>query len=691
MGQALVVTDTMEYVFPEKWTSVDLWRKGGVPLWNPFIACGTPHLANFQSATLYPPFWLWNLTGLWDWFTVMILLHVAWAVLGFFLWARILGVTPVAAFLAALSFGLSSQMTYLWGFPTHASTLSWVPWVFGAATRLRVTPTAGRWAAFTGCLALQWTAGYLQIAFYTSLFLGLWLLWKRTALKTWALLAGAWGAAFLLTASQWIPTLDYLSYSNRTPLLARVYCLKWQEYLNILWPSWVGFPGDPGYKGTLPNTVFMPGYVGAATLLILVAGLVTLGRHKERFFAVAAVLALLWGAGSNLAPWRWIFDPWVGMLEPAKASFLWTFSACTAAAFLFARAGEILDRRRWGRPVLFLLVALAVLDLFTVPARCIRHQPDPFRDPEVRSVMGQLKRMAGNGRVASLRPKNGRTWSGRTGHAGFLWESAFQGFPNMNAVFGIRSAGAHLSLSLDGYQNMLLYIQKGFPYRGRVLDAAGVRALILPERLTDLKYQVGMTMGGMVLHSNAGALPLAWRASWVKEFPDRPAVLLEMTKPDVFLEETVLTEDAPGGKAVCLPPPRRALRSGKPIPVPWWSRLKRFLSGQAPSRAFTDIDPSPCRAVFEADFSDRGWMVLSESYSPGWRAWVDGVPKNIFRADGLFMAVPVGTKGMHRVVFRYEPVAFRLGLFMSLSTLALFLGVWLARNGTIRWPRRPER
>ena len=62
-------------------------------------------------------------------------------------------------------------------------------------------------------------------------------------------------------------------------------------------------------------------------------------------------------------------------------------------------------------------------------------------------------------------------------------------------------------------------------------------------------------------------------------------------------------------------------------------------------------------------------MVFDESYAPGWHAWVDGKPRPILRAYGLFMAVAAGP-GLHRVDFHYEPATFRLGLFLSLSALA---------------------
>lgn len=685
-GHAVTFTDTTQYVFPEKWVSVEQWCRGWVPLWNPYIACGMPHLANWQSACFYPPFWLWNVTGLWDWFYVLALLHVAWAVFGFSLWARRLGVSPVPSLLASLGFAFSSQMTQFWGFPTHLSTMSWIPWIFLAADRILERPTFPRWAGLTACVSLQVLAGYPNIMIYTFLFLGLWVAIRRPGAKVWGSIVLSGVGMMILTAVQWIPALDFMGYADRSARIGGVYSLRLEEYLPILGPRLLGMPNTTQYRGTLPNFIFLPGYVGWVVLAVLAAAFFHFRRVRERFFLIAALGVLVWGLGTNFAPWRWVFGWMVGVLEPAKASVLWAFCACTAAATLFTQAWPFLKGRLiWRRVALFLAIIMAV-ELLSVPSRVLRLMPDPLRDATVVGSTRQLSRMTGNGRLVSLRQRGRELWSGQSESEGYLWESALQAFPNTNAVLGLRSAGAYLSTTVDGYQNMLIYLQKGFPYEGRILDAASVNTLALPEKLTGIKYQVAMTQGGVLFHSNAGAMPNAWKVSWVKELKDRPAVFEAMAHPDIFLEENVLTEDRSNGKAVMLPPPRRTL-SGPHPPATIGERLKAFLRGDAPSRGFTDREPSPSRASFEADFRERGWMVFSESFVPGWRAWVDGEPVSLFRADGLFMAVPVDKEGIRRIDFRYEPVAFRLGLFLSLIGVVAFLGAWFARTDTP--PRRP--
>jgi uncharacterized membrane protein YfhO len=58
---------------------------------------------------------------------------------------------------------------------------------------------------------------------------------------------------------------------------------------------------------------------------------------------------------------------------------------------------------------------------------------------------------------------------------------------------------------------------------------------------------------------------------------------------------------------------------------------------------------------------------------------MDGKPEPILRAYGFFMTVAVKGGGSHEVDFRYEPVSFRLGLFVSLVVFGFFL-VSLAKN-----------
>lgn len=93
------------------------------------------------------------------------------------------------------------------------------------------------------------------------------------------------------------------------------------------------------------------------------------------------------------------------------------------------------------------------------------------------------------------------------------------------------------------------------------------------------------------------------------------------------------------------------------------------------------IDYGADRIVCEVEAPTDGYLVLLDSYYPGWKARVDGADAPVLRANYAFRgaAVPAGT---HRVEFRYRPTSFYAGLGISLFCLLACLLVCLKRSGS---------
>ncbi len=72
-----------------------------------------------------------------------------------------------------------------------------------------------------------------------------------------------------------------------------------------------------------------------------------------------------------------------------------------------------------------------------------------------------------------------------------------------------------------------------------------------------------------------------------------------------------------------------------------------------------------------------GFVLLRDTYCPGWHAYVDGERAPLYRANFLFRCVPVPA-GEHDVLFRYRPRSFTIGAVISVSTLAVLAFVGLA-------------
>ena len=95
-----------------------------------------------------------------------------------------------------------------------------------------------------------------------------------------------------------------------------------------------------------------------------------------------------------------------------------------------------------------------------------------------------------------------------------------------------------------------------------------------------------------------------------------------------------------------------------------------------------------------AALQEPGLLVLSDLHYPGWKAEVDGRDVPIERVDYALRGVPLDA-GNHLVVFRYEPLSWRLGWIVSLLGLALLAGAVVAgllarRRETTRSARPPH-
>ncbi len=686
VGHFPAFADTLEYVFPEKWFNVEIFRKGFLPLWNSNVACGQPHLANFQSAVFYPPFWIWCVTGLSDWFFILPLVHSLWAFLGFYFWMKENQSSPLLSVLCAISYGASAMAVLYWGFPTHMAAYAWVPWVFWACRRYLKEPRLTHWGVMVICWSLQLLAGYPYFTLYTTLFLSLWLVkekpgWKAALYMFFALVAG-----LALTCSQWLPFADFLGYLRREGWQDPVYCLRWVNLLTLFSPNFLGVPGTQGYWGDYPNFIFGNLYLGCVPLVLFLWGFRFGAKGVERFWNLSALVVVVWMEGVYFPPLKLLPQRLFEIFEPTKAAFLFVFSALTAVGKtnidMFSRSpktrGESISKekilfRRNG--FIWAMGFLWMVDVLGVPYRVLHLVPDPYRNPQVAQAAEGVKNLANGGRILALR--NQRSLYSPNVHdfgSSFL-ETSMTFRPNTQVIWGIPSVAGYLSIYIDGYQNLKSYMEKGYPFDGRVFDAAGSKVFVLPDRLPAFKYKLSFPQGPVYDIQNAGAMPAGWEADQVREFPDRASVFQALLDPRAFLENQVFTEKAPDGKAVRLPPPMESLETGSDLAL--WDRAMgwfRELAGK-----WFDLQPeiqitrvSPAQGVFVINTPRPGYMVFDESFAPGWRAWCDGKPEAIFRAYGYWMTALIPNAGAHKIIFRYEPVSVRIGIFISLIFGTIF-------------------
>lgn len=75
-----------------------------------------------------------------------------------------------------------------------------------------------------------------------------------------------------------------------------------------------------------------------------------------------------------------------------------------------------------------------------------------------------------------------------------------------------------------------------------------------------------------------------------------------------------------------------------------------------------------------------GYLVLTDTWYPGWKVSVDGRSTELLRADLIFRAVFLPA-GKHEVVFTHQPASFRIGTLITiLAALLIVLALLLARR-----------
>ena len=104
----------------------------------------------------------------------------------------------------------------------------------------------------------------------------------------------------------------------------------------------------------------------------------------------------------------------------------------------------------------------------------------------------------------------------------------------------------------------------------------------------------------------------------------------------------------------------------------------------------TITDYTPNEIFISAAMADDGWLVLADTYFPGWRAYAtpkggenseepEEIEVTIHRANGNFRAVQLPA-GEWDVRFRYSPRSVQLGLyasFLAFVSIIFLLGYWL--------------
>jgi uncharacterized membrane protein YfhO len=209
-------------------------------------------------------------------------------------------------------------------------------------------------------------------------------------------------------------------------------------------------------------------------------------------------------------------------------------------------------------------------------------------------------------------------------------------------AYRIQSVAGYDPLYLERYGELIAAMERGEPnieppfgfnriitpqnYTSRLADLLNVKYVLSLSDIDSPKLALVFREGETRVYQNKEVMP---RVFWVGDYRlarNKKEAIVYLFEPELKLGQTVILEDFEEEK-----------------------ELKNKVDGVG--RAVIDRYEAN-RVEVSVEANKDGWLVLTDSYYPVWRAKVDGRKTSIYRANFNFRAIMVPA-GRHQVVFEY--------------------------------------
>ncbi len=727
------ITDSFSQFFPWRSLVGEFWRAGRVPLWNQYMFSGAPFLATWHSAALYPLNVLYIFLKDINAWTLLIFLQLLLSSLFMYLFLTHLKIQKLACVLGAISFSFSGYMIAWLEFATGGHAGLWLPLLLLLEFKFLKEGKNVWFFPIPFVFFFIYTAGDFQVPFYitiTYLLFGTFLIFStREKVKNFGKLMITLFLGILMSLPQLLPTIELFGQSVRIsdPYIKEYFfgIMQWEKVTLFIWPDFFGNVVTGNYWGKFGYHEYL-GFTGVISLIFMTVALFSKKEKNEKFFWITLFASLLFLFPTPFAyiPFK-LRIPGLGTSSASRILFLVDFLVATLGAYGFSKwqkgkasttkavifyilitvgvglgiilsiflikygntenlpvifsnlkvsiknmipatiilvflssiifLERILTKKRKFQMILPILVLLfSILELLWFGWKNTPFSPRQFVFPKTKIIDFLLKKPKPF-RIAGGIPLNLFLF--------FRFESA-EGYDpiypsRLSEWFSLVNSGSLNALS--GRYGQI------YNFSSPLLDYSGVKYVIdykkdkyggISEQgeyslgIKDPKRYESLTREGRIeVFENLHAKPRVWLSSKYKVAKDDSELVRNLLDPENLSKELILLESEPNLEN----------EKGELYYV-----IKNFKEG------FNSID-------FDGEASKDALLFLSESYYPGWEAYIDGNPVKILRSNYTFQSI-VFPKGSHSVRFIYDPESFRIGkgasifsaIFMLIYSLYLF-------------------
>lgn len=704
------------------------------PFWNPHQYSGIPLFATLQPGVLYPPhvfYLLFPFLTVWNW---LIIFHFAFCGMSIYVFLRYQKVSFFSALTGGIVMLLSGYLLSVHNLITHLFAVPWFPLILLLYLRF-IDSGRQKYIAYAAiCLVFQFLAGAPEIVLMTLLVLGITALCpvlsmeQRIGLRHRISYFIVMTFVFVMLSSvQLIPFLELKSNSIRSSGLsyteATVWSLAWKDLLQFFLPDVFGYFREYSPREYFENQSWLKTlYLGLSTIAISLFFFIS--RDKRRIYLLVLMgVSLLFALGKYTPVYSLLYHvpPFNSIRYPVKFLFLFFFCIALASGLGMDRAitgareqdnkAEIISKVifyagfacavAWGllyafnpqvesyldrsgiKPdsfneiwfnlhnfkrllFFFSMFSTAMLGLFRLKGRVIAVIP-------ILLIISMDLFLANYGYYNTLTKEqlfvkdhvfvNAMKEKGNLGRYFLTSKTISDLYPprEINAI-AAQYAPLHGLYSIDGIEIMRLSYYEQFIKilndsptviaAERYMDISGVRYLVTSYELASDDFKM------------VGTVKTIDRDAYLNEYKGY--------RGRFFLYGRAIFTSNEDDCARCMKDGKNDLKKTLIICSEKINRTANLGFTQGDIQL---ISYRPNKVILQYFANDHAFLYLSDTYYPGWRAYVDGKETNIYRANMAFRAIEV-PKGRHTVVFKYVPMSFYIGLVLTLVGIVLCAALW---------------
>lgn len=702
--------DTLRQLYPWKTFAIQQIKQGIFPLWNPYNFSGSPLLANFQSAVLYPLSLLYLILPQITAWSILVFLQPFLAAFFTYLYARKIKLSLCSAFLAGISYGFCSFMIVWLEYNTIGSVILWLPFILLIIEQLHEKKSLLADFLFIFAIISIIFAGHPQIAVYLFIFVFFYSFYRRIISKHIFILSII---SFGIASIQIIPGIELIGYAARSPhpykeIVQKILIQPWQLVMLVV-PD---FFGNPATKNYVLNDTYVGKVTSIGSLPLFFSSLSVMNWKKLTtyviFYIFASLLILVFVTLNPLTAIFYKFQiPFISSSSPNLMVFLLCFSLSILSGYGLDNLLKNTNKRKFyiAAAVWILIFSVICMVAYELPFREIALKQSlyeffflfigvlfaaiimflprlkvylicfiflliifnswrafqkftPFVPKQLvfpnAPVASFLKEKSGIGRVWGL--GSARTEANFATQLGLYSPDGYDPlYPKWYGEFIRSSNDGKIHTIFDDQTRSDAIIAPASAsdfarnvYRRKIINLLGISYIIdRSENLTSEKvfpvdkYPLVYSKDNWKIYKNNQAIPRFFLVNKVQNY----------TTPEQF------------GKMffnVNFDPKKTVLLQNK------FSYIKKI---NLATRMSVDLKSYKTQSInFVTKTNAPAVLFLSDTYYPGWKAYIDNKETNILKADYAFRAVIVPA-GVHKVKFTFQSESFKLGLMLSLISI----------------------